>query len=226
MGRSEKLSNGGYNFLDHAQYLDEWFSDLGLKNVHLVVHDWGSALGFYWAFRNAGKVRSLTYMEAIVQPRKWADFPPGRDVFFRDLRSKKGEAMIFDDNFFIETILPKSILRTLSPEEMAAYRKPFEKREDRLPTLLFPRQMPIEGEPAEVVRIVARYGDWLSKSDIPKLLIVAKPGSLLVGPALAFCRTWPNQKEITVKGIHFIQEDSPNEIGLALSGFLHPLTGE
>jgi haloalkane dehalogenase len=220
MGRSEKLPTGRYYFRDHSRYLDEWFSELDLENVHLVLHDWGSALGFYWALRNAQKVRSITYMEAIVQPRKWADFPPGRDGFFRALRSDKGEAMIFENNYFIETILPKSILRTLRPEEMEAYRRPFEKTEDRLPMLIFPRELPIEGEPAEIVGIVRRYGEWLSGSDVPKLLIRAEPGSLLVGPALAFCRTWPNQKEVRVKGIHFIQEDSPNDIGAAISEFL------
>jgi haloalkane dehalogenase len=220
MGESGKIDSGEYSFLDHSHYLDEWFSALGLENVNLVLHDWGSALGFYWACRNPKKVRSITYMEAIVQSRNWSDFPTGRDAIFRGLRSEKGEAMIFENNFFIETVLPKSVLRTLSPEEMAVYRKPFERSEDRLPTLIFPREIPIEGEPANVARIVDDYGQWLSKTNIPKLLISAEPGALLVGRGLDFCRTWLNQKEVKVKGIHFIQEDSPHEIGTAIAEFL------
>lgn len=223
MGRSGKSPSGSYSFVDHSRYLDEWFDALGLDQVHLVLHDWGSALGFYWAFRNPQRVRSISYMEAIVQPRKWDDFPPGRDGLFRALRSEKGEDMIFESNFFIETVLPKSVIRTLSPEEMNAYRKPFETKESRLPTLIFPRELPIDGEPAAIAHIVQQYGDWLAQSTLPKLLITADPGALLVGRALDFCRTWPHQQEVTVKGIHYIQEDSADEIGEAVAGFITAL---
>ncbi len=221
MGQSGPSPNGSYRFADHAACLDAWFEALGVTDrVTLVLHDWGSALGFHRAARFPGQVRAIAYMEAIVKPRRWSDFPDGRDQLFRALRSDKGEAMVLDDNFFIETVLPKSILRTLSEEEMAAYRKPFLQREARRPTLEWPRQLPIEGEPADVVALVEHYGAWAASSPIPKLFINAEPGAVITGPAREFCRTWPNQVEVTVKGIHFIQEDSPDEIGAALRTFV------
>lgn len=221
MGQSGKSLYKSYRFADHAVYLDAWFEAVGLeKNIILVLHDWGSALGFYRAFRFPEQIKGIAYMEAIVQPRLWSDFPNGRDAIFRALRSEKGEQMILEDNFFIETVLPKSIIRTLTAEEMDAYRAPFEKPGDRLPTLLFPREIPIEGEPPHIVTIVEQYGKWLSESQFPKLLISATPGALLVGRALDFCRSWPNQREVSVKGIHYIQEDSPSEIGEAVREFV------
>ncbi len=224
MGQSGKSPSGAYRFMDHVRYLDAWFDALGLSNnVVLVLHDWGSALGFYRAYRYVGHVKAIAYMEAIVQPRNWEDFPHGRDAIFRALRSGKGEQMVLEDNFFVETVMPKSILRTLSQEEMDAYRAPFKDREARLPTLVWPRELPIEGEPADIVAIVRNYGDWLAKSTIPKLFISAEPGVLLTGRAREFCRTWPNQREVTVKGIHYLQEDSPAEIGVALQEFVRGL---
>lgn len=221
MGNSGKSPTNAYSFDDHSRYLDEWFELLNLKkNIVLVLHDWGSALGFHWAFRHQDSVKAIAYMEAIVQPRLWEDFPEGRDAIFRALRSEKGEYLIFEENIFVETVLPKSILRTLSNEEMNVYRSPFEKRESRLPTLMFPREIPISGQPEKMVKIVDAYGRWLSESLFPKLLIAAQPGALLTGRALEFCRTWRNQKEVTVKGIHYIQEDSPIEIGTALRDFV------
>ncbi|WP_127042182.1 haloalkane dehalogenase, partial [Chitinophaga solisilvae] len=221
MGRSGKSPEKKYEFTDHAAYLDTWFEAVGLKeNITLVLHDWGSALGFYRAFRFPQQIKAIAYMEAIVQPRLWSDFPAGRDGIFRALRSPKGEEMIMKDNFFIETVLPKSIIRPLSPEEMDAYRAPFREEADRLPTLLFPRSLPIENDPPEIAAIVQAYGEWLAASNIPKLLITATPGALLVGRALDFCRTWPHQQEVNVNGIHYIQEDSPAEIGEALRRFI------
>ncbi len=189
------------------------------KKIVLVLHDWGSALGFYWAFRHPERIRAIAYMESIVQPRRWDDFPNGRDKMFRAIRSDAGERLVFDENFFIEVVLPKSIIRKLTDEEMEAYRRPFRDREARLPTLVWPRDLPIEGEPADVTSIVTQYGTWLSKSSIPKLFISAEPGAVIVGRQREFCRTWPNQREISVKGIHFIQEDSPGEIGSAVASF-------
>ena len=190
-----------------------------------MLHDWGSALGFYRSFRHPQQIGAIAYMEAITQPRRWADFPSGRDQMFRALRSNEGERLVFDENYFIETILPKSILRQLSDEEMAAYRRPFVSHESRLPTLVWPRELPIEGTPADVIEIVESYGAWLAPSPIPKLFVNAEPGSLLVGRAREFCRTWSNQREVTVKGIHFIQEDAPLEIAAALESFLHEIFG-
>lgn len=220
MGNSGCPPHFGYRFLDHVRYLDAWFEALRLRNVTLVLHDWGSALGFYWAYRHPNKVKAIVYMEALVQPRFWSDFPNGRDAIFRALRSGKGEAMIFDENFFVETVLPKSILRTLSQEEMDAYRKPFQNRESRMATLAWARELPIENEPLDVAAIVDGYGQWLAETDIPKLMIVAEPGALLTGRSLKFCRTFKNQREVTVRGIHYLQEDSPLEIGEAVSAFV------
>lgn len=220
MGQSGKSPAGAYRFVEHSRYLDAWFDSLSLtKNVILALHDWGSALGFYWASRREERVQAIAYMEAIVQPRRWEDFPSGRDAIFRALRSEKGEHLALEENFFVETVMPKSIIRKLTDEEMDAYRAPFKSREDRLPTLVWPRELPIDGEPADVVKIVEAYGAWLSRSKLPKLFIAAEPGALLVGRAKEFCQTWPNQRQVTVRGIHYIQEDSPAEIGVALRDF-------
>lgn len=219
MGHSGKPAST-YTFDDQVRYLDEWFLRMNLhKNVTLVVHDWGSALGFYWANRHAHSVKAIVYMEAIVQPRLWSDFQSGRDVIFRALRSEKGEEMIFDQNVFLEMVLPKSIIRSLSAEELEAYHAPFRNKASRVPMLQFARHLPIDGHPASVVKIVDEYGKWLASSPIPKLLINAAPGALLTGRNLEFARTWVNQEEVTVTGIHYIQEDSPNEIGEAIRKF-------
>jgi len=224
MGASGRAANGAYRFVDHAKYLDAWFDAMGLqRNVLLVLHDWGSALGFHWARRHPERVKGIAYMEALVQSRTWSDFPNGRDAVFRALRSEKGEAMVLDDNVFVEAVLPKSILRALTNEEMDAYRAPFRTRDSRWPTLIWPRELPIDGEPADVVSVVDEYAAWLSTSDVPKLFISAEPGALLVGRAREFCRTWRNQREVSVKGIHFIQEDAPQEIGAALRSFVNGL---
>lgn len=224
MGQSGKSPSQAYRFVDHARYLDAWFDALELtRDVILVLHDWGSALGFYRAFRHPEQVAAIAYMEAIVQPRHWADFPNGRDRLFRALRSEEGEHMILDDNLLVEGLLPKSIIRTLTEEEMNAYRAPYRRREARLPMLIWARELPIENEPSNVVDIVESYGAWLSKSTCPKLFIAAEPGALLVGRSREFCRTWPNQHEVSVQGIHFIQEDSPTEIGAALLEFVASL---
>jgi haloalkane dehalogenase len=224
MGRSGPSPTRAYRFGDHARYLDAWFEALNLsQRVVLVLHDWGSALGFHWARRHPDRVQGIAYMEAIVQPRRWEDFPDGRDAIFRALRSDSGERMVLDDNVFVETVLPKSIMRPLSDEEMTAYRAPFLEREARLPTLVWPRELPIAGEPADVVSAVESYGAWLAESRVPKLFISAQPGALLTGRAREFCRTWPNQQEVSVKGIHYLQEDSPVEIGRALHDWVRTL---
>jgi haloalkane dehalogenase len=225
MGRSGP-SRSGYRFADHARHLDAWLEALGLtRNVVLVLHDWGSALGFHRACRFPDQVEAIAYMEALVQPRRWDDFAHGRDAMFRALRSQAGERMVLDENFFVETVLPKSILRTLGDAEMEAYRAPFRTREARLPTLVFPRELPIEGEPPDVTAAVEAYGRFLAQSAVPKLFIAAEPGALLTGRARDFCRTWPNQREVTVEGIHYVQEDSPAAIGAALRDFVQEVRG-
>jgi haloalkane dehalogenase len=223
MGRSGKSPREAYRFSDHAAYLDAWFDALGLtKNVTLVVHDWGSALGFHRAFRHPGQVKAIAYMEAIALPLRWDDFGEAAEMF-QALRSHRGERMILEDNFFVERILPGSVIRKLGAEEMIAYRMPYLEREARLPTLVWPRQIPVEGEPADVVAVVESYGKWLARSELPKLLVLSEPGAIMRGRTREFCRSWPNQREVTVKGGHFLQEDSPAQIGVALAGFVRSL---
>jgi len=220
MGKSGKSPTNAYKFVDHARYLDAWFDALKLtSNVTLVVHDWGGALGFYRAFRFPEQIRAIAYMEAIVAPMHWEEFGEAGNIF-RALRSPQGERMILDENFFVETILPRSVIRKLSADEMAAYRAPFLERESRLPTLIWPRQIPIDGEPADVTAIAEAYGAWFSQSAIPKLLILGEPGAIITRRIKQFCRTWKNQSEVTVKGVHFVQEDSPDQIGEALKTFV------
>jgi haloalkane dehalogenase len=224
MGRSGPSTSRRYRYVDHASYLDAWFDALNVVgNVTLVLHDWGSALGFHWAHRHQERISAIAYMESIVSPREWKDLPESRAPIFRDLRSDKGERMILDEHLFIELLLPRLIRRQLTDAEMNAYRRPFKSRESRWPMLVWPRELPIGGEPADVVEIVQAYGRWLAGSPIPKLLINAEPGSLTIGRSRDFCRAWPNQEEVTVSGVHFIQEDSPGEIGVALRGFLQKI---
>ena len=222
MGSSGKAPQHSYRFVDHARYLDAWFDALDLRrNVTLVVHDWGSALGFYWAQRHPERIKSLVYMEALVRPLTWQGWPEQARAIFQALRSPAGEQMILEKNVFVERILPASVIRRLSDEEMATYRKPYlEPGESRRPTLTWPREIPIEGEPADVAQMVDGYARWLANSMVPKLFVNADPGSILTGAQREFCRSWPNQEEVTVKGIHFVQEDSPAEIGEAIARFL------
>lgn len=221
MGRSGRTPAGTYRFIDHARYLDAWFDGLALRDVTLVVHDWGSALGFDWARRHPGRVKGIVYMEAIVRPLTWAEWPEAARKIFQALRSPAGEELILTKNVFVERILPASVLRPLGPDEMDRYREPFrEPGESRRPTLTWPREIPIDGEPADVVAVVDTYARWLATSDVPKLFVNGEPGSILVGPQREFCRAWPSQREVTVKGSHFLQEDSPAEIGRAIARFL------
>jgi haloalkane dehalogenase len=222
MGASGKLAGCAYRFADHARYLDAWFDALGLgRDVTLVVHDWGSALGFHWAARFPERVKALAYMEAIVRPLMWAEWPENARGIFQGMRSPAGETIVLEKNVFVERILPGSVLRRLGDDEMRVYRGPWlASGESRRPTLTWPREIPIEGEPADVVAIVERYARWLTTTTTPKLFVNADPGSILVGAQREFCRTWPSQDEITVEGSHFIQEDSPAAIGRAIAAFL------
>jgi haloalkane dehalogenase len=218
MGASGKSSTGTYRFVDHARHLDAFFEGLNLKrNVILVIHDWGSALGFHWASRHPEAVKGIAYMEAIVRPLKWSEWNAAPHIF-KALRSPDGDDMILNKNFFVERILPGSVIRKLTDEEMNVYRKPFlEPGESRRPTLTWPREIPLDGEPADVVAIANSYSKWLEISAVPKLFINAEPGAILTGVQREYCRQWPNQREVTVKGVHFIQEDSPDEIGRAIA---------
>ena len=224
MGDSDKLDNpdaSSYTFVQHREYLDGALEALGIESdVTLVIHDWGSALGFDWANRHRDAVKGIAYMEGIVRPVSWDEWPEAARGVFQGFRSSAGEEMVLDKNTFVERVLPGSILRDLSEEEMAVYRRPFQNSgEDRRPTLTWPRQIPIDGTPADVVEIVQAYADWLTEADLPKLFVNAEPGAILIGAQREFCRSWPNQTEVTVSGNHFLQEDSPHEIGKAIAAW-------
>ncbi|MEC8027996.1 MAG: haloalkane dehalogenase [Pseudomonadota bacterium] len=228
MGDSDKLDNSGpesYRFVEHRAYLDAWIEAVGVTdNVTLVIHDWGSALGFDWARRNADRVKAIAYMEGIVRPVLWEEWNQQSRPVFEGFRSEAGEAMVLRKNVFVEKVLPGSVLRGLTEAEMTVYRRPFlTPGEDRRPTLSWPRQIPLAGEPREVVDIVQEYADWMATNDLPKLFVNAEPGAILVGAQREFCRGWKNQTEVTVRGSHFIQEDSPTEIGEALHAWLSAL---
>ncbi len=225
MGDSEKLENSdtySYLYEEQRDYLFNAWSKLGIKdNVTMILHDWGSVLGFDWARQNPNSMKGIAYMEAIVKPITWSDWPESARGIFKGFRSESGESLILEKNMFIEAVLPNSIIRKLKSDEMEIYRKPFTKKgEDRRPMLSWPREIPIEGSPENVVKIVSNYSEWLKISSLKKLFINADPGSILIGKQREFCRTWVNQKEVTVKGRHFLQEDSPNEIGVAIRNWM------
>ena len=230
MGDSEKLDNPGpesYRFVEHREYLFKAWERLGIRDaVTLVLHDWGSALGFDWARRHPDAVHGIAYMEAIVRPVGWEEWPEKAREIFQGFRSAAGEGMVLERNLFIERVLPGSVLRRLTDDEMAVYRPPFERPgEDRRPTLTWPRQIPIEGQPEDVHRIVSEYSDWLQATDVPKLFINAEPGAILTGAQREFCRSFKNQEEVTVSGLHFVQEDSPEAIGRAIRDWRGGING-
>ena len=225
MGDSDKLADSGpdrYTYTEQREFLFAAWEALGIRErVTLVIHDWGSALGFDWASQHPEAVRGIAYMEAIVTAMSWDDWPEGARDIFQAFRSEAGETIVLEKNVFVERVLPSSILRTLSDEEMDEYRRPFaDPGEDRRPTLTWPRQIPLDGEPPDVVEIVDRYSAWLSRTDVPKLYINAEPGSILIGRQRDVCRQFPNQSEVTVSGLHFLQEDSPGEIGQAIADWM------
>jgi len=224
MGDSDKLDNVGpdsYQYQEHREFLFAAWDALNIKErVTLVIHDWGSALGFDWAYQNQDAVLGIAFMEGIVRPLSWTEWPKSARSAFQGFRSEAGEEMVLEKNMFVERVLPASVLRGLTDEEMAVYRRPYQNPgEDRRPTLTWPRQIPLDGEPADVHEIVSAYSNWLNDCDTPKLFINADPGAILVGKQREFCRGWKNTTELTVPGNHFLQEDSPHEIGTAIANW-------
>ena len=228
MGHSDKIADPGpdtYIFDEHYSYLSAFLEHVGVtSNVTLVLHDWGSGLGFHWANEHRDAVRAIAYMEGFVRPfADWSDWDEGAASLFQGFRSDAGESLILERNMFIERVLPGSILRPLEESEMNEYRRPFERSEDRWPTLSWPRSIPVGGEPSGVHAKMEAYSHWLAQSDLPKLLINAEPGAILRGETLEYARRFPNQAEVTVKGSHFIQEDSGDEIGEHIAAWLESL---
>jgi len=224
MGDSDPAPDGSYRFVDHRRYLDALLEELGVsEQVTLIVHDWGGALGLDWARRHPSSVKGIAYMETIVWPFALGDLPVPVQPVFAALRSPAGASLVYEQNVFVERILPGSIIRTLEPEELDEYRRPFLDPGRRGPTLAWPRELPIDGEPRNMVELVSEYGAWLTGSDIPKLLVKAEPGVLITGTSYELCRDWPNQTEVTVVGRHYLQEDSPAEIGRAIADWYEGL---
>ena len=222
MGDSDKLDNpdeNSYQFEEHYHYVNAAIESLtNGENITFVIHDWGSALGFNWCYHNPDSIKGIAYMEAIVKEMTWEDWRDEAKGIFQGFRSDAGESLVLEKNYFIEKVLPGSIIRALSSDEMNEYRRPFlNSGEDRRPTLSWPREIPIEGQPRNVCEIVNQYAEWMQTNDIPKLFINAEPGAITTGRIREFCRSWKNQTEVTVKGKHFVQEDSPDEIGKAIS---------
>lgn len=221
MGDSGKPENCGYTFLEHYNYLSEFIEKVvPEEKITLVIHDWGSALGFHWAYNNPERIKGIVYMEALVRPISWEEWPESAKNIFNLLRSDVGEELIFEKNIFVERILPNSVINGVSDSAMEIYRSPYSIKESRLPTLVWPREIPISGEPKHMVEVIGNYAEFMNESKLPKLFINAEPGSILTGAQREFCRQWPNQKEVVVKGLHFVQEDSPQEIGVAISQWL------
>jgi len=222
MGDSDKLDNpdeNSYQFEEHYHYVNAAIESLtNGENTTFVIHDWGSALGFNWCYHNPDSVKGIAYMEAIVKEMTWEDWGDEAKGIFQGFRSDAGESLVLEKNYFVERVLPGSIIRRLNDEEIEEYRRPFlNPGEDRRPTLSWPREIPIEGQPANVCEIVNQYAEWMQTNDIPKLFINAEPGAITTGRIRDYCRSWKNQTEVTVKGVHFIQEDSPDDIGKAIS---------
>ncbi len=222
MGDSDKLDNpdeNSYQFEEHYHYVNAAIESLtNGENITFVIHDWGSALGFNWCYHNPDSIKGIAYMEAIVKEMTWEDWRDEAKGIFQGFRSDAGESLVLEKNYFVERVLPGSIIRRLSDEEIEEYRRPFlNSGEDRRPTLSWPREIPIEGQPANVCEIVNQYAEWMQTNDIPKLFINAEPGAITTGRIRDYCRSWKNQTEVTVKGVHFIQEDSPDDIGKAIS---------
>ena len=222
MGDSDKLDNpdeNSYQFEEHYHYVNAAIESLtNGENITFVIHDWGSALGFNWCYHNPDSIKGIAYMEAIVKEMTWEDWRDEAKGIFQGFRSDAGESLVLEKNYFVERVLPGSIIRRLSDEEIEEYRRPFiNPGEDRRPTLSWPREIPIEGQPANVCEIVNQYAEWMQTNDIPKLFINAEPGAITTGRIRDYCRSWKNQTEVTVKGVHFIQEDSPDDIGKAIS---------
>lgn len=228
MGGSDKLSASGpgsYHYAEQRDHLFALWDNLELGDrVILVLHDWGSVLGFDWARHHPDRVHGIAFMEAITTPMRWSELAEPYRNFFQPLRTPDGERIILQDNAFVEQFLPQEVIRPLSDAEMDHYRRPYRQAgEDRRPTLSWPRNIPFDGQPADIAALVTANTHFLAHSNIPKLFVNANPGTLIRGPVRRAVRSWPHLTEVTVPGKHFLQEDSPHEIGRALADFVRGL---
>lgn len=214
-----------YRFVEHRSYLDALLERLGVRErVVLVGHDWGGVLAMDWARRHSDAIRGIAYLETLVAPLSWSDPHAPDPALFGPLRGPAGEQLVLAENVFVEKVLAAGTLRRLTEEEMAAYRAPYrEPGESRRPMLTWAREIPIDGEPADVAEIVAQNADWMASSPVPKLFVNGEPGALLVGALRERCRSWPAQTEVTVAGLHFLPEDSAPAVADALVAWLPTL---
>lgn len=226
MGRSGK-PNLAYRLVDHLAYIDAWFTTLDLRNVTFVTHDWGVVIGLAMAMRYPDRVQAIAFMEGHIRPiARWDDFDADSQTMFKQLRTPSlGETMVIEENFFIETILPAGTRRTLSGEEMDAYRAPYRDKHARKPMLRWANEIPIAGEPADVHAIVEANQAFLATSAIPTLLLYGLPGAIIGASDVAWCtQTCQQLTAIDVgAGIHFLPEDQPDAIGMAIAGWLEQL---
>lgn len=223
-GRSGAMPSGTYRYPEYITYMDAWFDAvIPSRQVTLVLHDWGAALGFDWARRHPERVKGICYGEAMVQPRRITDLPEGYRERFMHMRTDEGFSEAVAANFFISTVFANGIVRTLTDEEMHVYAQRFTTAESIVPTVQFPREIPFDGDPEDNNEIVEAYADWLATSSVPKLFVNTSAGHALIGRNREFCRTWPNQEEVTVVGRHYYQEDSPHELGQALAEWYRTL---
>lgn len=217
-GLSGPMPSGTYRYPEYIEYVDAWFDAvIGSEAVTLVLHDWGAALGFDWAQRHRDQVRGICYGEAMVQPRRITDLPEAYQERFRYMRTEEGFREAVAENFFINTVFANGIIRDLTPQESAVYSDRFDSPEAIVPTVQLPREIAFDGDPADNHAIIQAYADWLSTSTVPKLFVNTTEGHALIGRNREFCRTWPNQTEVTVVGKHYYQEDSPQQVGDAIA---------
>ena len=224
MGKSDK-PDIPYRVFDHAEYFAGFVEALGLKRFGLVLHDWGGFIGMDYAAKHPGRVSSIVLMEAVVKPMAWEDRSEAFQKTFRMFRGEQGRQKIMGENFFVEKVLPGSILRKLKAEEMEWYRAPFKDETSRKPTYVFPNDIPIGGEPKDVVAAVEHYDSVLARAGIPMLLLTFEPGAIIQEKEIAWCKTkFPTLSVQHIgKGIHFVQEDCPHAIGRAIGSWLRSL---
>ncbi|PTX56355.1 haloalkane dehalogenase [Litoreibacter ponti] len=229
MGDSDK-PDIGYTFADHAAYLDGFIAALDLQDITLVIHDWGSVLGMRYARLNEGNVKAIAFMEAGIPPALPAPsleaMGPQNAELFAMLRSPAGDEAVLQNNFFVEEVLGKfGVATPLSDEVLAQYRKPFPTPESRKPTLVWPRQIPIAGEPADTGAVITANGEWLYSTDMPKLMLHVAPGALMPPPVVEYVKANASNLEDVFlgPGVHFVQEDHPTAIGRALRDWIDRL---
>lgn len=223
-GKSDKPELN-YRVYDHAEYFEGFIKALDLERITLVLHDWGGFIGLSYAARHLDNIRALALMETVVRPMRSTDRSESFNKTFGMLRSEAGREKVLKENFFVERILPGSVLRKLTDAEMDAYRAPFASEKSRIPTWVFPNEIPIDGQPPDVHADIWEIGDKVARASIPTLLLTFEPGAIMGPVEIAWCMdTFPNLTvEHMGEGIHFVQEDQPEAIGKTISNWLSGL---